>query len=860
MRFTVARLRQGIVVLACLLIAVLIGVFIYARYRLRHFEKDLPARLGINIQQTANGFTYSQSSQGHTLFTIHASKLIEYKKGGQAHLHDVAITLYGPPGSNRIDRIYGADFDYDPQAGIATAKGDVQIDLAGLGAQAGAEPANPPARQPSTQPVAPDDSAAEQNTIHVKTSALTFNQKTGEASTDEHVEFQLPKAGGSSMGASYNSKTGLLILNSQVEITTSNNGNLAVVHAAHAQLLRDSKQAFLINASSEYQAEKGSADQAIIYFRPDGSAQHIDAQGHVRVVTDSGAEVTSQTSQIQLDAKSQPLQADMGGGVNFVSNDANQSMHGNAVEGTLTFGANSTLKHAQFRNAVSFVDQVLKLANDPTGTASRQVQASKLDVDFVPGPDGKKSVAQKALATGNASVNLHTIPSKGPQELTTITGDQLLATLDNGTTIKQLDGSGHTKIVDLAQDGSTNTSTGDQLHMTFSPQAKPAPAGTTLTAADGIVKQPSKHSSSADSQTSQVETAIQDGNVVLTQTPAKKPGVTADPATLTAWAKHAEYHASDQILHLTGNPRLNDGQSLQMAAEAIDYHRDSGDATALGSVKATYTQPNKQAIAPASQAPTLGGQGPVHVTADRGQLQHATNNSIFYGSVHSPARMWQGTNSVLAPVIELSKSEQTLKAHGDERNTDPVVNANLTSALGAKHQQSVVRVHSQTLFYSDAERRADFQGTVTAEDPDGVIRADQTQVYLVPSQKSPAGSHAESNGQNSTAQLSSKQSPPPQTPAQTPTQTPTQTQIDHIVATGRVVITQPGRKGVGEKLVYTADDGRYVLTGTPGNPPHVYDQIKGTTTGATLIFNSQDDSVVVSGGQSRAVTDTRTPK
>jgi lipopolysaccharide export system protein LptA len=160
----------------------------------------------------------------------------------------------------------------------------------------------------------------------------------------------------------------------------------------------------------------------------------------------------------------------------------------------------------------------------------------------------------------------------------------------------------------------------------------------------------------------------------------------------------------------------------------------------------------------------------------------------------------------------------------------------------------VVRVHSQTLFYSDAERRADFQGTVTAQDPDGVIRADQTQVYLVPSQKSPAGStpHAE---------LTSGQTGP-----NSRAQTPAQTQIDHIVATGHVVITQPGRKGVGEKLVYTADDGRYVLTGTPGNPPHVYDQIKGTTSGATLIFNSQDDSVVVSGGQSRAVTDTRTPK
>jgi len=79
-------------------------------------------------------------------------------------------------------------------------------------------------------------------------------------------------------------------------------------------------------------------------------------------------------------------------------------------------------------------------------------------------------------------------------------------------------------------------------------------------------------------------------------------------------------------------------------------------------------------------------------------------------------------------------------------------------------------------------------------------------------------------------------------------------------ATGHVVVTQPGRKGVGEKLVYTADDGRYVLTGSPGDPPRIEDAAKGTTTGATLIFNSQDDSVVVSGGQSGAVTETRTSK
>ncbi len=646
------------------------------------------------------------------------------------------------------------------------------------------------------------------------------------------MEFTTPRASGGSTGASYNSKTGLLVLDHQVEITTTANGNQAVVHAGHAELLRDSRQASLLQPVFDYQSQKSSADQALVYFRKDGSVEHIDAQGHIHVAGQNGSVLTAQTSHVQLDAKSQPVQIDLGGGLNFISNTDNQSMHGNAVEGTLTFGPMSTLRHAQLRNAVSFVDQLLTLPDDPRGNASREVQASKLDIDFAPGADPKKSLAQKALATGNAAVNLHTVSSKGPQQLTNITGDQLLATLENGKTLKQLDGAGHTKIVDLAADGSTNTSTGDRLQVTFAPQVarKPAPAQTANKTAKPAT---------SGSQNIEVETAIQDGNVVLTQTPVKKPGATTNPATVTAWAKHSEYHAATQTLRLTGDPRLNDGQSLQLAATVLDYHRDSGDAFAEGAVKATYTQPKNQkgTEAAANSGPNLGGDGPVHITADRAQLHHATNISIFYGSPSTPARIWQGDSSILAPVLELTRNPQTLHAHGEEGNSAPVVSANLASAIGAKHQRGVVRVHSQTLVYSDADRRGDFRGSVTAEDPNGVIHADQAQVYLTPAQKPAAGSVSQ------------------------PTQTqPTQTQLERIVATGHVVITQPGRRGSGEKLVYTADDGKYILTGAPGNPPRIADQSKGTTTGATLIFNSQDDSVVVSGGQSSAVTDTRVPR
>src|SRR5581483_4689238 len=180
MRFTNRGLRRWIVGTAALLLAVVAGFVIYGRNRFRHIEKDLPGRLGINIQQTANTITFSQSTQGHTLFTLKAAKQVQMKSG-HVLLHDVDITLYGPPGSGRKDRIAGSDFDYDQTNGVIVSQGDVEIELQGTGKSASSSA---------------DGSDAAENTIRVKTQGLTFLQKTGEASTQQEVEFELPRAAG----------------------------------------------------------------------------------------------------------------------------------------------------------------------------------------------------------------------------------------------------------------------------------------------------------------------------------------------------------------------------------------------------------------------------------------------------------------------------------------------------------------------------------------------------------------------------------------------------------------------------------------------------------------------------------------
>jgi lipopolysaccharide export system protein LptA len=867
MRVTISGLRRWIVYAAALLLAIVVGFFLSGRARFRHIEKDLPGRLGANIQQTATGFSYSQSSQGHTLFTIKASKLVQLR-AGHALLHDVDVTLYGPPGSGRSDRIYGSDFDYDQNSGVATSRGEVTIEIAGIGSQSDRH-----------QPAASGDGSSRPdssgNTIRVHTSGLTFAQKTGDASTQNHVEFQLPRAAGSSMGATFNSRSGVLVLDSQVHIVTSNNGKSAVVDAQHARLLRDRMQAFLDDASMNYQTARGRSDHATVWFRNDGTAEKIDAEGHVHMSTDSGASVDSGTARFLLDPASQPTRAELGGGLRFASSRDRESMQGSSGEGTLLFMAvpadpsHTTLRHAQFRRQVNFTQQIAWLSRDPGGRSRKQLQAQQVDVDFAPASSrrphasGREPVqARRAVAEGAPLLTTVQTPSKGPQQTTRIGGDHLVATLGPGNVIQALDATGHTRVDEQSSDGARNTSRGDVLHATFAEEAAPGHAAR----ARSRRSPPATGQPHPNARQMTLAGAVEDGNVILTETPAKKPGETAAPATLTAWAQHAAWRASDQVLHLTGNPRMTDSQNLQLSAETIDYHRDSQDAAAAGSVKVTYAEPPKSASGgqPKNVAPGMGGSGPVHIIAARAELHHATSESIFYGTVHAPARMWQQTDSLVAPIIVIDRAKNRLEARSENPGGPPLVDANFVSANGPHRQQSLVRVNSQTLVYSDGDRRADFRGSVTARQANEVIRCDDALVFLKPAPaKNPAEAAATPRPQDhsdSTPATAKPQSSEGRSRPGGPPHPEGQSRLDRVVATGHVVVTEPGRRGEGEKLVYTADSGEYVLTGTKSAPPRMTDRVHGTTTGEALLFNSQNDSVEVSGGKSSAVTDTRAPK
>ena len=108
MSVRVSRLSVWFALGAVLMVATVAGMYFYAQYSLRKMVRAVPAKLGVEIQQTAEGFSISKSTDGRTQFTVSASKAVQFKEGGRSDLHNVKIVIYGKDAS-RFDRIAGDD-------------------------------------------------------------------------------------------------------------------------------------------------------------------------------------------------------------------------------------------------------------------------------------------------------------------------------------------------------------------------------------------------------------------------------------------------------------------------------------------------------------------------------------------------------------------------------------------------------------------------------------------------------------------------------------------------------------------------------------------------------------------------------
>src|SRR5207237_8120741 len=126
------------------------------------------------------------------------------------------------------------------------------------------------------------------------------------------------------------------------------------------------------------------------------------------------------------------------------------------------------------------------------------------------------------------------------------------------------------------------------------------------------------------------------------------------------FAQRGRYTPQNELIVLTGAPRVLASGTITTAT-TVSINRQTGEAVAEDNVKSTYTN-----LKPQPGGAMLAGSDPVHVTASSMHASRGSGVADYSGD----ARLWQGGNIVLAPVIDFQRDTRSMVAQGSV--SDPV--------------------------------------------------------------------------------------------------------------------------------------------------------------------------------------------
>ena len=823
------RLRRLLAATAMLLILVVAGMYFYARSRATNVLKQIPGKIGIDIKQTASGFQFSKSDGKRTLFTVQASNVKEFKLNGNAELHNVSIVLYGRD-SSRFDRIYGDDFAFNQKTGDVTAKGEVQIDLV----------ANPSGL------TSPDQTTPRElkNPIHLKTRDLVFNKDSGNAMTTARVEFQTPEATGWAVGVQYAGKSNTLTLSSQIHVVLSGR-NAAVIEAQHGVITNDPREITLEHPHLRREDGTMQSDQAVFYLGRENQVERVLATGNVISETrEQGSQRSNSGSHAHRDSaeaahptlvRTRADQADfllegkktllrgatMTGSVHM-EQDGPQPMQGDAGRVILDFAGQNQLQKIHALDGVRLTQKAAENKAAQKGQSSGP-QDFELTAPIIAFTVARGHILQHAVTSGAARITITQTPeagsrsaqSRAPQK-TVVTAGKFAAQFafsDGRNYLTSLHGAPDARIVNSSPGGPARISTSESVDASFLSQGG-------------------------------IDSIIQQGNVAYTdEQPTEK--------RLQAWANSARYTPSDQMLVLSGNPRVTNG-GMATTANTIKINRATGDALAQGDVKTTYSELKEQ-----PDGALLASSSPIHVTSQSMTAKNNPGIALYTGN----ARLWQDVNIIQAPTIQFDRDRRSVTAQGtptqpvqtilvqtDKAPVSKKASENESKAgteaenklekkvekKNGKEQRkgpplsgtTPISISAAKLTYADSERKVHYEGGVIAKGADFTASAKTVDAYLLPRSQTSSNQSLSGPGQ-----------------------------LDHMIAQDDVVVQQPGRRAEGQRLVYTAADDKFVLT---GGPPSIFDAEQGKITGVSLTFFRRDDRVLVEGeASSPVVTQTR---
>ena len=678
-----ARYARWSAATALVLAGLTVGVYLKRGWT-RHIErKNAPASAPLNVERQSSHLTFSKGEGTQKVFTVEASKSIDFKGLNVSDLEGVKITIFGKDGT-RHDTMETHTCRYNKDSGDIDCAGDVEITL--MSAEQW--------KLSAGKPGAP-------GTMTVETRGVVFDRASGEAKTDEPVRFSFSNGSGQAEGARYRSEEGTLRLQRNVKL------NLDQPASLHGKNMAQAKKGQIEIAGSRMDF---SRDEGTVYLSGPAEAK---TQGQRMTAAAMLLELDGNFRARRLIAKSDgkdlrpAFTAEKGAGKQTLSAD----------QITAAFAPAGWITRAAAQGNVS--------GESRQGDETRSVRAQNAVMEMVAGQNAPKTLVLKGAV--DAWMGGPAVESGDSRKLTT--EELRLVFLEKGSQREKRNG---TKLASAETPGPGRLELSDAGNANSKASQTVVQAnhlGMRFDGAGNASRLEAKGNVRTERNTvgAEKQTATAKNGLVELQEPGGwsrmelSDDVRLNEGTRAAQGDRAEFVRAEQTVTLTGRAAVRDATTLT-SAKKLTLWQATGEIRGEGGVRSSDLSGKGGAVRLAPVA--------ANVSADHLSVNSKSGRALYTGH----ARLWQGDSALEADSIELLRNERMMNAVGNVRAVFPQAasNATATAAVSASAPRKPVLWHAQSakLTYWDQENRARLEQDVVVQSPDEKIDSGSLDLFF----------------------------------------------------------------------------------------------------------------------------------
>jgi len=756
--------------------------YFFQRRSVIRSSAPVPKAIAPNTNITAQDWEWSRADNGRTLVKIRAHALRQAADTGRMELEDVRLELY-QRNKDVYDLVKSPKAHFNQSEGKLFSNGDVEIIL---NVPVGQEP-NP-------------------KLTSIKSSGVTFESKTGKASTDRPTSFRFSSGDGTCTGAEYDPTTRELHLRKDVSLNMRGSDPKAKpLHVETPDLVyKEASAAVWLTPSAKMTRGNTVIDAAgaSLITLKDGAVAAIDAMKAHGTDSYPKRKLDYAADAVHIDYNDQgTVSKVLGMGnahMNSVSDVSETSLAGDSVN--LDFAeqdGESVLTHTT-GNGHAVIES--KPLLDPAKTKApetRILRASYIDLYMRAGGREIEKVQTQTPGT------LEFLPNAPDEHRRVLNGERMTIVYGEKNQIQS-----------FVSNNVTTETFPTQLEIAKAAKnPKAAPLPNSKTASVNIA---------ADfDATGKMKSMKQWDHFTYEEGDRRARAVTA---TLDNDKNLMDLDQTARIWDATGS---TDSDHIRIDQKTGNYVADGhvNSSRLPDDKKNNPSKAAKNAAAPGLLDDSQPTQGTAdHMTsANRNKLLHYEGNAV----------LWQASDRIQADKIDIDREKQVLKATGN------VVTQLLDKKDGKKDDKTketsapaFTIVKAPNLVYTDTDRLAHYTGGAEMNRPGLDVRGREIRAYLKEDKK-------DSKGKPEAPKSEDEDSG---------------SRLDKAFSDGDVEIveTSPIRKRTGTGIhaeYYTADE-RVILR---GNDARLVDSVKGTSDGAELTYFTDEDKLVVTAAPKKQV-------